>query len=341
MTNVQRVLVTGAAGGLGRVMCRVLHQSGFQVTGLARPEDPIASIPLARGAITLGYVQDAATMKEAMQVVDATVHCAALLPNALHLGERAFQDVNVEGPATVMRQAIAQGLSRVIFFSTISVVDHVRRKITKADLYDFVSNPHDAYLRSKIDAEKRLMELAPFYLGHLAVVRPAFIYGPGNYAVWREPLELTLKGKMKLLDGGRALLPLIFAEDIARYVAALLVARVPDVRYDLHVLSDPRRTTIRDVFEFVANYLGASRPGSFPSLPLRAVANLVQILPQWMRVGRLKLLTPERVLQYSRGYDLSEVLNHPLLAQMQMTDYRKGLALMLDDFTRNKAEAAA
>ncbi len=336
----RRVLVTGAAGGLGRVMCRVLQQAGYDVKGLVRPEDPIGSVPLARERIITGYVQDAAIIAVAMKDVDTVVHCAALLPNVLHINEQAFESVNVEGPVTVMRQAIAQGLNRVIFFSTISVVDHVRRKITAAELFDFIPDPHDAYLRSKIEAEKRLITLSSLFEGHLVVIRPAFIYGPGNYAVWREPLELTLKGKMRLLDGGRALLPLIYAEDIGHYVVALLTRPSPGVRYDLHILSNPRRTTMREIFDFIANYLGVPRPGSVPSLPLRVVANMLQPLPPWMRVGRLKLLTPARVMQYSQGYDLSEDLHQPLLAQIHMTDYPEGLASMLNDFTRLRAEGA-
>jgi UDP-glucose 4-epimerase len=336
-----RVLVTGAAGGLGRVMCRVLQQSGYDVKGLARPEDPIGSIPLPRERIIIGYVQDAATIALAMKDVDTVVHCAALLPKALHMDERAFESVNAEGPVTVMRQAIAQGLNRVIFFSTISVVDHVRRKITPAELFDFVPDPHDAYLRSKIEAERRLITLSPLFGGHLAVIRPAFIYGPGNYAVWRESLDLTMNGKMRLLDGGRAIVPLIYAEDIGRYIVALLGQPAPAVRYDLHIVSNPQRTTMRDVFDFIANYLRVPCPGSIPSLPLRMLANMLQPLPLWMRAGRLKLLTPARVVQYSQGYDLSEDLYQPLLSQIPMTDYRDGLESMLDEFTRLRAEVAS
>ncbi len=171
----RRVLVTGAAGGLGRVMCRVLQQAGYDVKGFARPEDPIGSIPLPRERIITGYVQDAATIAVAMKDVDTVVHCAALLPNALHMNEQAFESVNAEGPVTVMRQAIAQGLNRVIFFSTISVVDHVRRKITPAELFDFIPDPHDAYLRSKIEAERRLIALSSLVCG------PSGSYSPGFY----------------------------------------------------------------------------------------------------------------------------------------------------------------
>jgi nucleoside-diphosphate-sugar epimerase len=248
------------------------------------------------------------------------------------MNESAFQNVNVEGSLTVLRQAVAKNLRFAIFFSTISVVDHCSRTATQGDLFDFVRDPHDAYLRSKIEAERRLMEESNAFAGNLVVIRPAFIYGPGNYSVWREALQLTLKGKMRLLDGGRALLPLIYAEDLARYVLALFEERPQTARYDLHVVSNRQTTTMSDVFNFIADYLGVSRPRSIPSLPLRGVAQLLQGVPLGMRPGRLKLLTPARVTQYSRGYDLSQVLFHPLLNKVQMTDYRVGLARMLDDF---------
>src|SRR5262249_50899757 len=51
---------------------------------------------------------------------------------------------------------------------------------------------------------------------------------------------------------------------------------------------------------------------------------------------RLKYLTPSRIALYSHGCDLSGVLDHVRLKSIQLTDYRTGLAAMLDDF-RGKA----
>jgi nucleoside-diphosphate-sugar epimerase len=215
-------------------------------------------------------------------------------------------------------------------------VDHVSRTATRADLFDFLQNSPDAYIRSKITAEKFLLDHCASFDGHLAVIRPAYIYGPGNYTMWREPLDLIQRGKMRLLDGGTALFPLIYAEDIARYIMAMFERPSPPTRYDLHIVSHPQRTTMRDVFYFIADYLGVPRPRSIASRPLYHAAELLPWLPSRLRVGRLKYLTPSRIALYSRGCDLSGVLDHVRLKSIQLTDYRTGLAAMLDDF-RGKA----
>jgi nucleoside-diphosphate-sugar epimerase len=151
--------------------------------------------------------------------------------------------------------------------------------------------------------------------------------------VWREPLELTRNVKMRLVGGGKGLLPLIYADDIARYVLVLFEQPAPLDRYELHIVSNPQPTTMRDVFNFIADYFGVPRPRSVPALPLSLAARIVQWMPTRTRTGRLKLLTPARVAQFSRGYDLSLVLDQPLLKQIQLTDYRDGLRRMLDDFS--------
>ena len=155
-TAHKTVLVTGAAGGVGRTICRFLSGPYFQIKGLIRPEDDAQGLGILPENLIKGYVEDSQAVGVAMQGVDVVIHCAALLPNALHLGESAFKRVNVEGALTVLRQAAQQKVSQVIFFSTISVVDHVNRKITFAELQDYVKSPHDAYLSSKIELEKAL-----------------------------------------------------------------------------------------------------------------------------------------------------------------------------------------
>ena len=73
-------------------------------------------------------------MSRALSGIDAVVHCAALLPDSPDAPPEAFQEVNVGGTSTVMREAIAQWTKYVIAMSTISVVDHVTRKVGPSEL---------------------------------------------------------------------------------------------------------------------------------------------------------------------------------------------------------------
>ena len=337
MTPISEILVTGAAGGLGRTICRVLSAAGLRVRALVRPEDDPRLVPLDQQAIKVGYVQDADTIGNAANGVDAIIHCAALLPNALHLGAEAFQNVNVGGTLTVFKAAIAQKVSTAVFFSTISVVDHNSRTIGRDNLLDFVVDPHDAYLKSKIAAEKALLTARASFSGHLAIVRPAFIYGPGNYAVWADPLRLAKDGKVVLIGDGRVPFPLIYAEDLAHYVLALIRGPRFDPPYDIHIVANREPTTLKDVFEFIANYLEAPSPRKVPYPLMRLGATIASSIPEQLRFGPLKLLTPARVTQYSRGYDLTKVLDHPLLEKLTMISHRVGLSRMLEDYMTNVA----
>lgn len=331
---IKTVLVTGAAGGLGRTICRILAGQDIQVKGLIRPEDDINSWELSREKLVIGYIEDPQAVYTAMQGVDAVVNCAALMPNALHLKEEEFHRVNVSGPLNVLRQASRHQIKKAIFFSTISVVDHVTRKITQEGIREYVENPHDAYLSSKINLEKELEKESHIFDGRIDIIRPGFIYGPGNFSVWQDALQLTQKGKMVLIGDGQAPLPLIYAEDIARFILLLLSRSVEKTGIGIYVLASHEPTTMQEVFYFIADYLGVKRPRHVPYWPLSVAASIVGGLPPLLRLGRLKLLTKPRVLQYSKGYDLSNLINPSPLGFVPETKYKEGLSSMLDEYKK-------
>src|SRR5262249_35924223 len=276
-----------------------------------------------------GYVEDPGAVAAAMQGVDAVINCAALLPNALaSVPREAFHRVNVEGAVNVLHQAARHGVPRTVFLSTISVVDHISRTITPETIQEYVPDPHDAYLASKISCEKALQEASQQYPGEVSVLRPAFIYGPGNYAVWGGAFRLVRQGKMWLIGGGDVPLPLIYGGDIARFLVHLF-SRPPGRGFPIHVLPTPHPTSRRRRFDVIADRLRARRPRSVPCWLLQVGAMVAAMLPRSLRRGRLKLLTRARVQQYSRGYDLSGVLNPPPLGFTPPTGYREGLTHML------------
>jgi hypothetical protein len=94
---------------------------------------------------------------------------------------------------------------------------------------------------------------------------------------------------------------------------------------------------MRQVFCFIANYLGAKPPRHVPYLPLSLAASVADLLPDKLRIGRLKLLTTARVRQYSRGYDLSGVLHPAPLGFVPPTSYEIGMPKMLDDYRRHRS----
>ena len=337
---MKRVLITGAAGGVGHRIAAVLRQHGFDVRGLVRPGDDIRRLALPAENIISGYVQDAASVGPAMDGVDAVVHCAAILPDG---GQsfRQVQEVNVDGTRIVMQEAAARGVKRVFAMSTISVVDHVTRAIGPGDLFDYVTDTVDPYLTSKIAAERLLLDMRRSYSGELSLLRLAYVYGPGNFAVWRRPLAFLEQGTLRLLNDGSAPFPLIYADDIGSYIIALLDGELSRGYDGVHILASPQPTTLRNVFDFIADYLDVPRPRSAPLWVAQLGASAVTFVPRRFRVGRLEMLTRARVQQFSRGYDLTRVLQSRELEGLRMTDYKDGLRSMLSDYVASERASSA
>lgn len=329
---VRRVLITGAAGGVGHRLCRTLSDRGYQVYGLVRPEDDCRRLELPKDNVHVGYVQDQSCIRRALDGIDVVVHCAGLLPVSSDAPPGAFHEVNVDGTSTVMREAIAHQTKYFIAMSTISVVDHVNKKVGPSELLQYVGATEDAYLSSKVAAERLLLSLRQGYSGELMILRLAYVYGPGNFAVWRRPFQFLEAGKLRLINNGSGLLPLIHADDIGKFIVRSLTQRTTRGYDGIHILASPQLTTLRMVFDFVADTLGLSRAGSVPLWAAQMGAIVAGAIPQRIRKGRLEMLTPARVQQFSRGYDLSAALDRTALDSLQMTDYRDGFREMLADY---------
>ncbi|PWC39788.1 NAD-dependent epimerase/dehydratase family protein [Azospirillum sp. TSO35-2] len=118
---MSRILVTGAAGLLGRHVVRDLTAQGHAVRGLDRRagEEPAEWV--------VGDVTDPALVAAAMAGVDAVCHIAAV-PNIWSGDGQAIMRVNLLGTYTVLEAAEAAGVRRMVFCSSDSVAGYTVRE---------------------------------------------------------------------------------------------------------------------------------------------------------------------------------------------------------------------
>ncbi|WP_315780086.1 MULTISPECIES: NAD-dependent epimerase/dehydratase family protein [unclassified Bradyrhizobium] len=170
------VLVTGAAGLLGRLVVRELLAHGYKVRGLDRRAGD-ADIEWHVGDVTSPEL-----VKRAIAGSDAVLHIAAV-PNIWSGDGQTIMRVNVLGSYTVFEAAEAAGIRRAVFCSSDSVAGYtVREGRMLPPLYAPLDLDHplqatDPYAVSKILGE----DLARAYaLRGMAVValRTVFVAYP-------------------------------------------------------------------------------------------------------------------------------------------------------------------
>ncbi|WP_299007634.1 NAD-dependent epimerase/dehydratase family protein [uncultured Shewanella sp.] len=113
--------------------------------------------------------------------IDTIIHLAGLAHNHL-FSEEDYQAVNVSGTLHLAREAANAGVKRFVFVSSIGV--NGATTIDTPFSNNSIPNPHNAFSRSKYDAELALNNLAEDTGIEVVIVRPTLVYGadaPGNF----------------------------------------------------------------------------------------------------------------------------------------------------------------
>lgn len=171
-----KALVTGANGFIGKALTPVLANNGWSVTALVRKADP--NLNCAR--VEIGDVLDPCAIERAVKEQEVVVHLA----NRAHVFEKdqegsgsVYCRVNTEGTLALAKAALAAGVKRFIYISSIKVNgEHTQ---DRAFSHEDKPQPQDAYAKSKWQAEQGLWSLCQESGIELVVLRPPLVYGAG------------------------------------------------------------------------------------------------------------------------------------------------------------------
>jgi nucleoside-diphosphate-sugar epimerase len=181
--KVPSVLVTGAAGFIGSAALRAFTEAGWSARAAARGPRPAHAPALDWRAV--GDIRSPHAWADIARGMDCVVHAAARVHIHRELAANpraAFHEVNVAATRRLALEAAGAGVKRFIFVSSIGV-NGVRTRahgFTEAD----APQPHNAYARSKLEAENALFEVARETDMEIVVLRPPLVYGygaPGNF----------------------------------------------------------------------------------------------------------------------------------------------------------------
>ena len=297
-----RILITGVNGFVGKALCVKAVQHGFAVrTALRKPGEAQEKIE----AIVVGEINGATDWENALRDVDVVIHLAARVHVMREHAENPveeFRKVNVAGTERLARAAVAFGVKRFVFVSSIKVNGECTssgsslEKIPPSPPFAeagslqssgapngvplagekwgtlrFVfsetdeANPQDPYGVSKWEAEQILHRVAAETGLEVVIVRPPLMYGAGVKGNFAQMLKVLAKGIPLPLASVSNLRSLVY---IGNFVDALLECTThPMAAGQTYLVSDGEDVSTPDLLR----QLGAAmeRPARlFPCPPI-------------------------------------------------------------------------
>jgi nucleoside-diphosphate-sugar epimerase len=269
---LKAVLITGANGFIGSVLCSRLVAEKWNVSGTVRSAENYSSVQGVKSVI-IGDIDTATDWNAALQGIDTVVHLAArvhVMKDSSAEPLQAYREVNVYGTERLALQAADAGVNRFIFLSTVKVNGEENRKAyTESDR----PSPMDSYGISKMEAELKLRKIAAETGMAVVILRPPLVYGPGVKANFLKLLQ-TVDRRMPLpFAGVKNQRSLIYVDNLVDAIVSCVLH--PNAPGQTFLVSDGKDVSTPELIRMIAAALQKQpRLFRFPPLALYIAGRL-------------------------------------------------------------------
>jgi len=169
---MSNILITGAHGFVGTNLSKYLAvNSNFQLFALDILKKTISSYNIEQTWNEINKID--------FDAINTVIHLAGKAHDTGHTNNaKEYFDINVGLTKQVFERFLKSNAKKFIYFSSVkAVADSVRNgMLTEED----IPNPHTPYGKSKLEAEKYIMNQLLPEGKSIYILRPAMIHGPGN-----------------------------------------------------------------------------------------------------------------------------------------------------------------
>ena len=282
-----KVLVTGGTGFVGPRVVRALSEKGHELKLLVRDSTRSRELP---GRPVVGEMTNSASLRTAVDGVDAVVHLVAIRQGS----KEQFERVMEQGTRDLVAAAKDAGVGTFVLMSALGTDEGTK---------DLVP-----YYHAKWEEEQAVKGSG---LEHV-IFRPSFIFARdgGILPTFRKLAKMT--PVTPIIGSGKQKIQPIWIDDVAAYFAAALDK--PEARNHTFELGGPDAVTWNEFWQRLNGALGQRRPSVHVPVGLMRINALVtERLPGNIPLTRDLLTMLEHGDNVVRNDDAVQTFQLPLV----------------------------
>ncbi len=240
--------VTGGSGFIGGVLIRRLVGDGVRVKALARSDSSAEKVRELGAEPALGDLSDPAVLASAADGCEIAYHAAAHVEQWGPWEE--FQRATVDGTANALEGCRRAGVKRFVHVGTEAALVDGNALVNADESWPLKPDSRAYYPRSKARAEQTVRAANGQEGMETVVVRPRFVWGPGDTTLLPGIVALIESGKFSWVGGGRHLTSTAHVDNV---VEGLVLAAERGAGGEAYFVTDGGAVGFRDfVTELVA-----------------------------------------------------------------------------------------
>jgi nucleoside-diphosphate-sugar epimerase len=274
------VFVTGGSGFIGGRLIERLRAEGHAVRALARSPSAAERVR-ARGAEPApGDLADPSAIRTGADGCELAFHAAAKLGDWGSPEE--FESANVVGTNNVLRACADSGVRRFVHVGTEAVLLAGEPLIDADETMPPRPDSPALYSATKARAEQAVVAANRDGF-ETVVVRPRFVWGPGDTTLLPTLVELIRRGRFAWIGGGRHRTSTTHVDNA---VEGLVLGASRGRRGNVYFVTDGEPVVFREfVGELLATRGVAAPSRSIPAPLAGALASVAESLWRFLRLG--------------------------------------------------------
>lgn len=298
-----RILITGAAGFIGSHLVELLLKEGIPANRLRLVllnNESDKFLPKQKFDIVRGDLRNKKFTQKIMQDVETVFHLAALITTTLSKTQyNIYKEVNVDGTSNLLDACKNKKIQKFVFFSSVAVYglppwtgDIIGWNETQPKTYS------EMYGKSKLEAEKKVIEAHKKWGIPYAILRPANVYGPRNFGQIYSLYKSIKKRQFVMIGNGKNKMHYLYVTDLVK--AARQIQKHKSTSSDF-ILAAKEPTQFKDIIKFVAQSINQSP--SYVSIP-KSIGLLASYITDisGKLIGIKSPLFPDRVKVMTMNY---------------------------------------